>query len=93
MKKIVVISIIIAAIAAVLAVCAVKTGLFRSAEAEKPAVEQKELKKPVRFIPKKKIDKLQRIDSMKLLDAARKVKEKNDEESGRQDPKNCSEVK
>lgn len=84
MKKTVVISIIIAAIAALLAVAAVQTGIFRSGESAIPAdgsnAETQDLKKltaPQRL----KMPKIQTIDRKKLMEGAKKMKERREKEA------------
>lgn len=81
MKKVIVISIIIAAVAAVLAVCAVKTGLFKTAETEKPAVEQ-EIKhnnpgKPLKINPRIKMQKIPMLDKEKIRESLKKKRKEN----------------
>lgn len=87
MKKIIVVSLIIAALAAVFAVVAVKNDLFKSAEVEKPAVkneaEVKDLEQPAKFSTKIKMQKFKPIDRKKLDEAVkrRREKEKNNPEA------------
>lgn len=84
MKKTLVTSIIIAAIAAVLAVAAVQTGIFRSGEAAIPAdgskAETQDLKKLT--APQKiKMPKIHTIDRKKLMEGAKKMKERREKEA------------
>ena len=83
MKKVVIVS-IIAAVFAVLAVVAAETGFFKSAEVEKPSVrqeiEQKNIEKTIKFVPKMKIQKIQTIDRNKLREAAKKIKEQQEKD-------------
>lgn len=78
MKKVIVISIIIAAVAAVLAVCAVKTDLFKQPETEKPAVEQQikqdNLRRPIKINPNLKSQRIKPIDKEKLRESLKKMK-------------------
>ena len=83
MKKVVVISIIIAVAAPVFAVVAVETDFFKSVEAEKTAVEKKidtsEVKKNIKFpIKTMKMQKIN-IDREKFRKNMQKKKEKREE--------------
>ncbi|MBQ4438512.1 hypothetical protein II898_06510 [bacterium] len=81
MKKIVIISIIIAAAVAIFAVVAGKNDAFNPVEAENPAVEKKiesenlkkDIKVPVRAI---KMQKIKLIDKEKFKENLKKMKEK-----------------
>lgn len=81
MKKVVIVSIIIA-VAAILAVFVAETGFFNSAEVEKPAVMQeigrKDLEKNVKIAPKMKMPKIKTIDRAKLKESLKKRKEKQE---------------
>jgi len=84
MKKIVVVSIVIAVFAAVFAVLAVQTDFFKSSEAVKPVVEQKHdtnIEKNVKILPKTmKLQKIKVLDKEKLKEAVKKMKENRDKD-------------
>ena len=65
--------------AAVFAVVAVKTDLFKSAEVEKPAVEKEveiqNLDKSTKFSPKIRMQKFKPIDRKKLDEAIKRKRE------------------
>lgn len=94
MKKVVIISAVIAAIAAIVAICAAGTGLFNPAEAEKPAVEQEiqqnNFNKPFKT-PQLKFRKAPVLDKEKIREKLKKKKEKHQEETNSQETGSCGE--
>lgn len=80
MKKIIIISVIVAALAAVFAVFAVKTDLFKSAEVKKEVIEQDVKVKKINRPVKMNMGQIRFIDKETLRKAAKKVKEKQEKD-------------
>lgn len=83
MKKIIIISAIIVALAAVFAVFAVKTDLFKSAETKQDVLEEKNkvknLNMPAKF-PSKIQGNIRFMDKEKFREAVKKIKEKQEKD-------------
>lgn len=82
MKKVIVISIVIAAAIAVFAAVALSSDLPKPAETAKPAVEQNQIgPKDVKFSTKTlKTPKIRALDKEKLKEVMKKMKEKNEKD-------------